>query len=67
MVWIYKECIEHNIIPSDGREIKREDFDRLVSMVFSNNANRVESMPVDSRGCPCVNESAMTQEQKHEA
>ena len=67
MVWIYEECVRHNIIPSDGREIKREDFDRLVSMVFSKNANRVESMPVDSNGRPCVNESAMTQEQRHEA
>ena len=67
MVWIYKECVEHNIIPSDGREIKREDFDRLVSMVFGSNVNRVEGMPVDSRGCPCVNESATAQDQKHEA
>ena len=67
MVWIYEECVRHNIIPSDGREIKREDFDWLVSMVFSKNANRVEGMPVDSKGRPCVNESAMTQEQRHEA
>ena len=67
MVWIYEECIKHNIIPSDGREIKREDFDRLVSMVFSKNANRVEGRPVDSKGQPCVNGSATTQEQRHEA
>ena len=67
MVWIYKECVRNNIIPSDGREIKREDFDRLVSMVFSKNANRVEGMPVDSRGCPCVPESATAQCQRHEA
>ena len=67
MVWIYKECVKHNIIPSDGREIKREDFDRLLSMVFSKNANRVEGMPVDSKGHPCVNESAMTHEQRHDA
>ena len=52
---------------SDRREIKREDFDRLVSIVFSKNANRVEGMPVDSKGRHCVNESATTQEQKHEA
>ena len=48
MVWIYNECLKHNIIPSDGRVITRADFDRLVSMVFgSSAANRVEGMPAD--------------------
>lgn len=31
----------------DGREIKRADFDRLVSMVFNSNVNRVEGIPND--------------------
>ena len=48
MVWIYQKCLEYNIIPVDGRNISRADFDRLMSMVFGNNvANRVEAMPVD--------------------
>lgn len=47
MVWIYENCIKYNIIPMDGREIKRADFDRLVSMVFNSNVNRVEGIPND--------------------
>ena len=49
MVWIYKMCLKHNIIPPDGRVITRADFDRLVSMVFGNRkvSDRVEGMPAD--------------------
>ena len=60
MVWIYKECLKHNIIPTDGREITRADFDRLVSMVFNsrNAVNRVEGRPDDcnkpEHGCCCL-------------
>ena len=73
MVWIYKECLKHNIIPADGREIKREDFDRLVSMVFNsrNTVNRVEGMPDDCNKpeyrCCCLQMSNMSSVETHEA
>ena len=51
MVWIYKECVKHNIVPADCRAIMRADFDRLWSMVFGSAAsNRVEGMPADCTG-----------------
>jgi putative transposase len=51
MVWIYKECVKHNIVPADRRVITRADFDRLWSMVFGSSAsNRVEGMPDDCTG-----------------
>ena len=55
------------IIPSDGRESNREDFDQSVSMVFSRNANRVEGRLVGSKGRPCGTESETALDQKHEA
>jgi len=72
MVWIYKECLKHQIIPMDGREITRADFDRLVSMVFgSSAADRVEGMPDDCNGletqCRCLQTVETLSVEKHEA
>ena len=72
MVWIYKECLKHHIIPTDGREITRADFDRLVSMVFgSNAADRVEGMPDDCNRlepkCCCHQSVEMPAVENHEA
>ena len=71
MVWIYKECLKRHIIPANGREITRADFDRLVSMVFSGNANRVEGMPDDcnrlEHQCCCRQMSEMSSVETHEA
>jgi putative transposase len=71
MVWIYKECLKYHIIPADGWEITRADFDRLVSMVFSGNANRVEGMLDDCNRpeyrCCCRQMSEMSSVETHEA
>lgn len=59
MVWIYKECVKHNIVPADCRAITRADFDRLWSMVFgSRTSDRVEGMPADCAEVSSASQSA---------
>ena len=54
MLWIYKMCVEKNIVPQDAAVITRAEFDKLVSMVFGSNVIRVEGR--ESERCDNVSQ-----------